>query len=81
MAKMLDKLVSMFGPHRSAEDDILTFVKTEYRNEWRQKYYQLLDEYNISKNKLNSDKENIEQFRNDIQNINIEINEKEKPSY
>ena len=39
---------------------------------------QLLDEYNISKNKLNSDKENIEQFRNDIQNINIEINEKEK---
>ena len=46
MARMLDKLVSMFGPHRSAEDDILTFVKTEYRNEWRQKYYQLLDEYN-----------------------------------
>ena len=39
---------------------------------------QLLDEYNISKNKLNSDKENIEQFRNDIQNINIEINENEK---
>ena len=46
MAKMLDALVSMFGRHNSAENDILTFVKTEYRNEWQQKYYQLLDEYN-----------------------------------
>ena len=45
MARLLDTLVSMFGRHNSAENDILTFVKTEYRNEWQQKYNQLLDEY------------------------------------
>ncbi len=45
MARLLDTLVSMFGPRRSAEDDILTFVKTEYKKEWRHEYRRLLDEY------------------------------------
>ena len=46
MAKSLDVLVSMFGPHNSAQDDILTYAKTEYKLDWRHKYNQLLDEYN-----------------------------------
>ena len=45
MAKMLDALVSMFGRHNSAENDILTFVKTEYKNDWRFKYDQLMTQY------------------------------------
>tara|TARA_B100001175_G_scaffold267892_1_gene239070 strand:+ start:342 stop:593 length:252 start_codon:yes stop_codon:yes gene_type:complete len=46
MARLVNVLVSMFGPRNSAQNDILTFVKTEYRNEWQTKYNQLLDEYN-----------------------------------
>ena len=46
MAKLLDALVSMFGRHSSAESDMLIYAKTEYKNDWRQKYYQLMDEYN-----------------------------------
>lgn len=46
MTNLVNVLVSVFGRHNSAASDILTYVKTEYRNEWQQKYYQLLDEYN-----------------------------------
>ena len=46
MARLVNVLVSMFGPRNSAQNDILTYAKTEYKLDWRHKYNQLLDEYN-----------------------------------
>ena len=46
MTSIVNVLVSMFGPRNSAQNDILTYAKTEYKNDWRFKYNQLLEEYN-----------------------------------
>ena len=45
MARLLDTLVSMFGPRNSAQSDILTYAKTEYKNDWKHKYNELMDRY------------------------------------
>lgn len=45
MARMLDVLVSMFGTRSSAHHDMLTYAKTEYKNDWRFKYDQLMTQY------------------------------------
>ena len=45
MARLLDKLVSMFGRHNSAEQDILIYARTEYKQDWKHKYNQLMAQY------------------------------------
>ena len=45
MARMLDVLVSMFGTRNSAHHDMLTYAKTEYREDWQHKYNQLMTQY------------------------------------
>ena len=45
MAKLLDVLVSMFGTRSSAQHDMLTYAKTEYKQDWRFKYDQLMTQY------------------------------------
>ena len=48
MANMLFAgLVSFLsGRSNNVHKDILTYAKTEYKNDWRFKYNQLLEEYN-----------------------------------
>ena len=45
MTSLVKVLVSMFGPRNSAQNDILTYAKTEYKNDWRFKYNQLITQY------------------------------------
>ena len=45
MTRLVNVLVSMFGPSSSAQNDILTYAKTEYKNDWKFKYNQLMDQY------------------------------------
>tara|TARA_Y100001937_G_scaffold119275_1_gene174735 strand:- start:670 stop:891 length:222 start_codon:yes stop_codon:yes gene_type:complete len=46
MTSVVKVLVSMFGPRNSAQNDILTYAKTEYKNDWKHKYNELMDRYN-----------------------------------
>lgn len=45
MTSIVNVLVSMFGPRNSAQNDILTYAKTEYKNDWKHKYNELMDRY------------------------------------
>lgn len=45
MAKLLDVLVSMFGTRNSAQQDMLTYAKTEFKKDWLFKYNQLMTHY------------------------------------
>tara|TARA_Y100001972_G_C7578489_1_gene290193 strand:+ start:101 stop:271 length:171 start_codon:yes stop_codon:yes gene_type:complete len=47
MARMLDALVSMFGSFsaNNAELEILTYCKTEFKNNWKHEYDRLVNEF------------------------------------
>ena len=38
-------LVSMFGRNKSRENELLTWAKTEYGNDWRFAYQHMLDNH------------------------------------
>jgi len=44
---LLMSIVRMFGPDNSkVNQDILTYTKTEYKNDWQWEYNRLVDQYN-----------------------------------
>tara|TARA_B100000927_G_scaffold259858_1_gene229082 strand:- start:359 stop:613 length:255 start_codon:yes stop_codon:yes gene_type:complete len=47
MANLVNVLVSMFGSYsaRNTELDILTYCKTEYKDNWRHEYDRLVDQF------------------------------------